>query len=174
MSGSYQTHKNPVSDAAAVVVRSSESGFSLIEVMIAFIIVLVAMLGVAEAFTYVVAYNAGNKTRGQALTVMQEEVELLRSKKFTPTFTDTALAGGSRTKSVTTTTGSTFTVQDQVDNEPLVNGVQDDTYTCLSPQGDAIPCSIKEITVTVRLASPAPGWQTAIPAVAVLRRTRGN
>ena len=154
--------------------KTHEKGFSLIEVMIAFVIILVAMLGVAQAFTYAIAYNYGNKTRGQALAVMQDEIESLRSKKFTPSFTDPALAGGTQTRTVTLTTGPTFTVQDQVDNQPLVDGIQDDTYTCLSPQGTAIPCSIKEITITVRLSAPTAGWQTAIPAVAVLRRTRGN
>jgi prepilin-type N-terminal cleavage/methylation domain-containing protein len=171
---SYRINTNSIDGPETAVVKSSESGFSLIEVMIAFVIILVAMLGVAQAFTYAIAYNYGNKTRGQALAVMQDEIELLRSKKFTPGFTDPALAGGIQTRTVTLTTGSTFTIQDQVDNEPLVDGIQDDTYTCLSPQGTAIPCSIKEVTITVRLSAPTAGWQTAIPAVAVLRRTRGN
>lgn len=170
---SYLTNEDPVSEVKADV-RSDESGFSLIEVMIAFVIILVAMLGVAQAFTFAIAYNYGNKTRGQALAVMQDEIELLRSKKFTPGFVDPDLTGGIHTKTVTTSTGSTFTVQDQVDNEPLVDGTQDDTYSCLNPQGTVIPCSIKEVTITVRLSAPTAGWQTAIPAVAILRRTRGN
>jgi prepilin-type N-terminal cleavage/methylation domain-containing protein len=170
---SYLIKENPVSEVKTNI-GLDESGFSLIEVMIAFVIILVAMLGVAQAFTFAIAYNYGNKTRGQALAVMQDEIELLRSKKFTPGFTDPDLTGGIHTKTVTTTSGSTFTVQDQVDNEPLVDGTQDDTYTCLSPQAVAIPCSIKEVTITVRLSAPTAGWQTAIPAVAILRRTRGT
>ena len=153
---------------------SDQKGFSLLEVMIAFVIVLIAMLGVVQAFTYAIAYNYGNKTRSQALTVMQQEVELLRSKKFTPGFTDTALNGGTWTRNVTLANGPTFTVEDVVDNDPLTAGVQDNTFNCTSPQGTTIPCSIKEITITVRLSSPTPGWQMAVPARTVLRRTRGN
>jgi prepilin-type N-terminal cleavage/methylation domain-containing protein len=161
--------------------RSNErqGGFSLIEVMVAFIIILVAMLGVVQAFTYAIVYNAGNKTRAKALAVMQQEVEALRSKKFTPAFTDASLAGGTISKTVTTPDGFSFRVTDQIDDEPLVAGVQDDTYVCLTPQGATIDCSIKEITITVQSApgySPQGGsnWQSAPPAVTVLRRTRGN
>jgi hypothetical protein len=142
--------------------------------MIAFVIVMVAMLGVFEAFTYSIVYNGANKTRGQALTVMQQEVELLRSKKFTPGYTDPDLTGGTHTKTVALNDGPVFTVEDTVDNDPLVADVQPETYTCLTPQGTAIPCAIKEIKVSVRLQAPYPGWQNSIPAVAVLRRTRGN
>jgi type II secretory pathway pseudopilin PulG len=155
-------------------VAKSEEGFSLIEVVIAFVIVLVSMLGVVQSFAYVTAYNAGNKTRSEALAIMQQEVELLRSKKFALAFTDPALAGGTRTNTVTTLSGHIFTVEDKIDNEPLVDGVQDDTYACLSPQGAVIPCTFKEITITVRLSAPGPGWQAAPPAKTVLRRTRGN
>src|SRR6478609_1893551 len=162
------------SPADVVPTSAREEGFSLIEVIIAFVIVMVAMLGVFEAFTYAIAYNSGNKTRGQALTVLQEEIELLRSKKFTPGLTDPDLTGGIHTKTVTLTTGPIFTVEDKVDNEPLVDGVQNETYVCQTPQGTTIPCAIKEITITVSLQAPYPGWQTSVPAVAVVRRTRGN
>lgn len=154
--------------------QSLEGGFSLIEIMIALVILMVAMLGVFQAFTYAIAYNNGNKTRGQALVVMQQEVERLRSKKFTPGFTDPDLTGGTHTNTVSLTSGPIFTVTDQVDNEPLVDGIQPESYQCLTPQGANIPCAIKEITITVTLQAPYPGWQTAVPAVAVLRRTRGN
>jgi prepilin-type N-terminal cleavage/methylation domain-containing protein len=154
--------------------ETRERGFSLIEVVISLVILLVAMLGVFQAFTYAIAYNAGNKTRGEALTVMQQEVELLRSKKFTPALTDPDLAGGTRTKTVTTASGSVFTIEDKVDNEPSVDGLQNEAYTCLTPQGTAIACAIKEVTITVTVEAPTPGWQYAVPAITVLRRTRGN
>ena len=161
----------PTEDAGT---SSGERGFSLIEVLIAFVIVTVAMLGVFQAFTYAIVYNSGNKVRGQALTVLQDEIERLRGKKFTPAFTDPELTGGIHTKTVTLATGPVFSVEDEVDNDPLVDGIQPESYVCQTPQATAIPCAIKEITITVRLQAPYPGWQTSIPAVAVLRRTRGN
>ena len=76
---------------------NNESGFSLVEVVCALVILLIALLGVFVTFTYSINYNAGNSSRSQALALLQREVEQLRSKKFTPDFTDPALYGGSQT-----------------------------------------------------------------------------
>lgn len=142
-----------------------ESGFTLIEVAIAMVIILVALLGVVFTFTYVINYNAGNNSRSQALAVLQQEVEQLRASKFTPTITDPSLTGGTKSpKAVTSPSGELFTVTVVVDNDPLVSGIQDET----------VPTTLKEIRVTASLASPSPGWQTAVPATMVLRRTRAN
>lgn len=147
--------------------RTGEKGSTLIEVACALVIILVALLGVAFAFTYAINYNAGNSSRSKSLAVLQQEVEQLRAAKFTPTITDTALSGGIKTpKSVTAPTGERFTVTISVDNAPLTAGIQDDA---------AVPNpTLKEISVTSQLASPSPGWQTAIPATVILRRVRAN
>lgn len=148
----------------AVASRSAESGFSLIETSIALVIILVGMLAVSEAFTFAILYNAGNATRSQALAILQQETELLRSKKFSPTTTDAELTGGTKpARTVNTPNGGNFTIIDVIDDDPFTDGVQVDATS-----------TIKEITVTVRLASPSPGWQTIIPATIVMRRTRGN
>jgi len=142
----------------------SERGFSLIEVIIAMIILLVALLGVFLTFTYAVNYNAGNNSRSQALSILQQEVELLRSAKFTPGVTDETLTGGTKTpKIITSADGSRFRVDIVVDDDPFASGVQTDTTKTL-----------KEISVTVTSESPTPGWQTIIPARVFLRRVRSN
>lgn len=147
--------------------RDGERGSSLIEVACALVIILVALLGVAFAFTYAINYNAGNSSRSKSLAVLQQEVEQLRAAKFTPTITDAALTGGTKTpRSVTAPTGESFTVLISVDNDPLTTGIQDDA---------SIPNpTFKEISVTSQLANPSPGWQTAIPATVILRRVRAN
>jgi type II secretory pathway pseudopilin PulG len=143
---------------------SSEDGFSLVEAVIAMVILLIVVSGVFATFAYAVNYNAGNNSRQQALAVLQQEVELMRSAKFTPTVTDAVLTGGTKaTKIVTSADGYSFKVQTTVDDDPLSNGIQIDTTK-----------TIKEITVTVTLNSPTPGWQTAIPATIVLRRVQAN
>ena len=141
-----------------------EAGFSLIEVVIAMIIFLVALLGVFITFTYAVNYNAGNNSRAQGLSVLQQEVEQMRSAKFTPTNTDNLLTGGTKTaRIVTSADGNRFKVETVVDDDPFTAGVQiDDTKT------------LKEINVSVKLENPTPGWQTAVPATVVLRRVRAN
>jgi type II secretory pathway pseudopilin PulG len=148
---------------------AAEAGFSLVEVSAAMVIFFVAMLGIFVSFTYAVNYNAGNSSRAQALAVLQQVVEELRSKKFTPSKRDADLDGGTKTpKYKTTDDGNRFRIQIVVDDDPLTPGVQD--Y-----DGDVTKkVTLKEITVTVVLDRPAPGWQTAVPAKIVLRRVRAN
>jgi prepilin-type N-terminal cleavage/methylation domain-containing protein len=145
--------------------QQNEKGFSLVEVIIAMVIMMIVLLGVYTTFTYAVSYNAGNKSRSEALAILQQEVEQLRSKKFTPQITDTDLVGGTKSpKTVTLTNGNRFTVQVKVDDDPSTpNSVQVDSTK-----------TIKEITVTVTVQNPTPGWQTAVPATVVLRRARAN
>ena len=147
--------------------RSCEAGFTLLETTCAMVIILIAMLGVSWAFTYAISYNAGNQSRSQALALLQQEVEQLRAAKFTPKVTDTSLRGGSQAaRTVTSPTGNRFTVTVVVDNNIGVTGVQDDV--------DVPAPTMKEISITTQLEAPSPGWQTAIPATVVLRRTRSN
>jgi prepilin-type N-terminal cleavage/methylation domain-containing protein len=154
---------------------SRESGFSLIEVLMALVVISVALLGMFSVFTYAILYNTGNKNRAASLAVLQDQIEQIRAAKFNETTTDLVLQGHDTTRqTVTNATGLTFTVDTTVDNEPNVAGVQDETYQCLTPQAAVIPCAIKEVTITVRLAAPSPAWQTAVPATAILRRVRAN
>ncbi len=152
------------SGQARKIRTKSEGGFSLIEVIIAMIILLVALLGVFLTFTYAVNYNAGNNSRSQALSILQQKVEELRSAKFTPTSTDLVLRGGEKTPEIITAAdGNRFRVDITVDDDPYTAGVQVDTSKTL-----------KEITVRVMSESPTPGWQTAVPATVLLRRVRSN
>lgn len=171
-----QDHKTVGCPASVLKKRlSCESGFSLIEVLMALVVISVALLGMFSVFTYAILYNTGNKNRAASLAVLQDQIEQIRAAKFNETTTDLVLQGHDTTRqTVTNATGLTFTVDTTVDNEPNVAGVQDETYQCLTPQAAVIPCAIKEVTITVRLAAPSPAWQTAVPATAVLRRVRAN
>jgi Tfp pilus assembly protein PilV len=169
--------------------RARSAGFSLIEVVIALVIIMIALLGVAAVFGYTIVYNAGNKSRAQALTVLQQEVERYRAAKFnagsapdnyTPGDPDDGrrdITGGAKARrTVTADNGYVFLVDVTFDDDPFTAGIQeeDNGYVCTTPQGGAVDCTIKEITITITLAAPSPGWQTAIPAILVLRRVRGN
>lgn len=175
-------------DAPVVpVAKDGSGGFSLIEVCIALVILMIALLGVAATFGYTIVYNSGNKSRSQALTVLQQEVERYRAAKFnagsppdnyTPGNPDDGrrdITGGRKPRrTVTATNGYIFFVDVDVDNDPFTAGIQNEAHVCRSPQGTAIDCTIKEITITSTLAAPSPGWQVAVPATVVLRRVRGN
>ena len=157
--------------------QCEEAGFSLVEVAIAMLIILIALLGVFATFTYAISYNAGNNSRAQAIAVLQREVELLRSAKFTPNVTDAFtpgipddgrrdIRGGEKPARTTTSAdGNRFLVETKIDNDPLTEGIQSTNENTTT---------IKEISVTVRLDTPTPGWQTSVPATVVLRRVRAN
>lgn len=144
--------------------KSAQGGFSLVEVVVALVVFLILLLGLVAVFTYAVSYNAGNNARSQALAVLQQEVELYRSAKYTPRATDSSLTGGTKTpKPATSADGNKFKIQTVIDDNPSTTAVDVNAATTL-----------KEITVTVTSESSTPGWQTAVPAKAVLRRARAN
>lgn len=144
--------------------NNGETGFSLVEVIIAFAIFLVVLFGVFGVFTYSINYNTGNNSRTQALTILQQEVEQLRSAKFTPSVVDSILTGGEKpAKIVVANNGNRFEVKTIIDDDPLTAGIQTDSTKTL-----------KEINLTVTLESPTPGWQTSVPIRVFLRRVRSN
>lgn len=151
---------NPESSVTAV----DERGFSLIEVVVAMVVFLIAMLGIFVAFTFAVSFNAGNVSRAQALAVLQQQVENMRAAKFTPIVTDASLTGGVKaSQTVVSSDGLRFVVNTTVDDDPFTSGVQINSASTL-----------KEISVTVGLDRPTPGWQTSVPATVVLRRVMAN
>lgn len=144
--------------------KFAQRGSSLVEVTIAMVIFLIALLGVFITFTYAVNYNAGNNSRAQALAILQQEVEQLRAAKFTSGGTDASLSGGQKARRISTLAGGgRFRVDITVDDDPNTAGTQTDSTK-----------TIKEIKVEVALDNPTPGWQTSVPAVVFLRRVRGN
>lgn len=145
--------------------KTDENGFSLIEVSFALVVLLIALLGVFAAFTYVTIYNGGNSQRSQALSVAQQQIELLRSAKFTPTKMDTSLEGGTKPPAIVKgADGGNYLVEVAVDDDPFTSGIspRDDTKT------------LKEITVTVTPQATSGSWVAAYPAKFVFRRVRAN
>ena len=148
---------------------TKSSGFTLVEVVVALVIIMVALLGVVFAISWSIIYNAGNANRAKTLAVLQQEVERLRSAKFTPAGADDPLHGTAMTSKFVTSGPLAFEVFTTVDNDPSTPDIVEDET--------AIPnanTSFKQITITTRLAAPSPGWQTAIPATVVLRRVKSN
>ncbi|MFL6467571.1 MAG: prepilin-type N-terminal cleavage/methylation domain-containing protein [Pyrinomonadaceae bacterium] len=144
----------------------SEDGFSLIEITIALVILMVVVMGVFAAFTYSTVYNTGNNGRSQALSVLQDEVETLRAVKFNPPPAVVApeLAGGVKAaKTRQAADGATYLVDVTVDDDPFTPGVQTDATK-----------TIKEITLTVTPLGTANTWITANRTQVIFRRVRSN
>ena len=141
---------------------------SLVETTIALVIIMIALLGVVHAFTYTVAFNAGNAVRSEALAILQEEVETMRAAKWTSSGMVNVVAGTGPTCDPVITNrasnnGGVFEIERSVDDDPLTEGCQVDATT-----------QLKEITVTVRPPITNRAWQFAVPITVVFRRTRGN
>jgi Tfp pilus assembly protein PilV len=144
--------------------NNGEAGFSLLEAVMSTIVLLVTLLGVSSVFTFSISRNTGNNRRSQALSVLQREVELIRSYKFTPTVTDSDLqAGAKAAKYSTSADGSSYRVEITVDDDPFTTGIQTESTKTL-----------KEVTVTVTPANMVDSWQTAVPTTLTIRRVRGN
>jgi prepilin-type N-terminal cleavage/methylation domain-containing protein len=162
----------------AVFPVKKEKGFSLVEVIIALTILLVSVLGVFAVFTYATVYNSGNSRRSQALSILQQEVELIRSAKFTPTITDNYapttpdngrrdITGGTKAaRIVKGIDGASYKVETIVDNDPVLVGVQS--------EADTPATKLKEITLVVTPQSRVGSWVVAYPTKVVFRRVRAN
>ncbi|MBA2378693.1 MAG: prepilin-type N-terminal cleavage/methylation domain-containing protein [Blastocatellia bacterium] len=160
---------------------SDSAGFTLLETIVAMLIMTISLLGALQAINYSVLYNAGNASRAQALALLQLEVELLRAAKFTPGGADNFpppgngdcrsdalrdITGGDKPECfVNAANGGRFSITTRVDDNPF-NAPN-------TPDIDPT-AQIKEITVEVVLASKTPGWQTAVPARVVIRRSMAN
>lgn len=161
----------------------NEAGFSLIEVVIALLILMVAVLGVFGVFVYAITINSGNSNRSQALSILQKEVELLRSAKFTPavvsnvtTATPTCASADNGSRDITGgvkaaqrrcgADGTAYIVDTTVDDDPF-------TPNTPSPQVDTTT-SMKDITLSVTPIGSNGNWITAYRTTVVFRRVRAN
>jgi type II secretory pathway pseudopilin PulG len=150
-------------------IHNDESGITLLEVVIALVLLTITVMGTFAAFTYATIYNSGNSRRSQALSVLQAEVELLRGVKFNPppAVIDATLAGGVKAdKTVVGSDGASYLVQTVVDDDPF-------TPNSPNPQIDATK-TLKEITITVTPAGTNGTWVTANRTTAIFRRVRSN
>ena len=171
--------------------QESQGGFTFIEMIFALVILFIAVMGVFAAVTYATKYNHGNSQRSQALAVMQREVELLRSAKFTPTVvsnvttpTPTCATADNGSRDITGGTkavqvrcgidGTMYLVETTIDDDPALLGTQ--VYPGPTPAA-----VMKEITIRVTPVSPegqtAAGqatWVTGNPIFVVFRRVRAN
>ena len=61
---------------------ASQRGFTLIETVVAMLVMMVAGLGVVSLFTYSIRYNSGGEDRAVAISIAQQQMEQLRSASF--------------------------------------------------------------------------------------------
>jgi len=119
--------------------KHNEQGFSLIEVMIAFVVMMVASLAVGAVFFYSVQNNVGGSERALAMGVAQQQLEQLRSVPFD----DSSLVAGTTTFPTISTGERSFTVVRTIADEKNANNSLK---------------LLKRITITVSPQSAGGNW----------------
>lgn len=130
---------------------SSESGFTLLETSIAFVTMLVVMLGVASLFFHAASNNLGADNRQMSMAVAQKRVEWLRKIPLNAATRTQAYSYPNGGLGQTSTAGVTETVTSSGRTYEVVTVITDrDTDLEGTAQSNAIPPTIKVITVSVR------------------------
>ncbi|HEY0379143.1 MAG TPA: prepilin-type N-terminal cleavage/methylation domain-containing protein [Pyrinomonadaceae bacterium] len=77
----------------------AERGFTLAETAVAFLIMMIVLLGVASVFAYAVYNNTSGADRTQSLALAQQSLETLRSYQYSSAAEDPRLKKGAYTQS---------------------------------------------------------------------------
>jgi type II secretory pathway pseudopilin PulG len=149
----------------------SNSGFTIPEIIIAGVILIIIGVGTAQTFVFATRMNRGNNLRMQALSVLQQEVEYYRSLKFVPGLeTDldlpnhrvAELYAGSHTRPTrTSATDRVFNITVNVVN--------------LTPSTEERLVRFKRITITATpVVAENEGWLQDLNTNVTVERVRSN
>src|SRR6266699_3498603 len=87
--------------------NSAQQGFTLLEIMIALVLMMIVTLGAAALFEYAINYNSGANDRTLAHAIAQQRMEYLRRAAFvdvvTPTQPEPVIISGGRKYNIVTT-----------------------------------------------------------------------
>jgi type II secretory pathway pseudopilin PulG len=161
-----------------------QKGFTLVEVIVAGIVMVVLCVGLLTVFSYVTNINRGNNIRAQALAALQQEIEFYRTLRFVPglrtaadlpnhrhanLYDSTGQPSGSWTRpQVTSASGMVFDVTVTVTNL----GYAPDQIP--SPSEEA--CTFKEIVIKAVPAVTQEGWLSddSLKTTITMQRVRTN
>jgi len=142
--------------------RVGESGFTLIEAMIALLLMLIVALGSASLFSFSIYNNSGGSDRATSLAIAQQALETLRSAQFNATTTDPSLAGATTVQTILVE-GRTFRLTRTIDDLPAT----------IAPDVDPTT-NLKGITVTVVPQSRGGGRASGVGGTVTLITQRAR
>ncbi len=136
-------HRRP----AANLKLADQSGFTLLEAVIALVLMLIVALGSASLFSFSIYNNSGASDRATSLAIAQAGIERLRGAQFNSTATDPSLSAGAPAPTTVLSDGRQFSLAVAIDDNPATLAL------------DVIPATnLKGITVTVVPQSIGRGW----------------
>lgn len=68
-----------------IVNKRGRKGFTLIELMVAIVILTIATLGLLQALTHYIRINMDNEMRNEAMRITEKRMELIRGLQFADT-----------------------------------------------------------------------------------------
>lgn len=119
--------------------RTNEAGFTLVETVVAMVVMMVAALAAASLFLYAVRNNTGGSERAMAMAVAQQQVEQLRSVAYD----DATLAPGTAAPQLMTIAGRRYNVVRSV---------------VVETNSDGSSKNLKRITITVMPMNEVNAW----------------
>jgi Tfp pilus assembly protein PilV len=126
---------------------SEQSGFTLVEAVIALLLMLVVALGSASLFSFSIYNNSGGTDRATALSIAQQTMERFRSAQFNSTVTDVSFNAGTTVQPTVVRDGRRFGVTVTVDDNPATTAIDVNPAT-----------NLKGIRVAVVPQSIGKGW----------------
>jgi prepilin-type N-terminal cleavage/methylation domain-containing protein len=132
-----------------------QQGFTLLETVIALLLMLIVALGSASLFSFSIYNNSGGSDRAVALATAQQALEILRTAPFTTANTDVRLNPGT-----------------VIQNNVLVNK----RYFKITKIITDNSSTLKSITITVQSQGIVTGWASGAGGAVTLmtQRTRGD
>ena len=136
-------------------------GFSIVEVIIAALIVSILCIGVLTVFSQVVNINRGNATRLQALQILDSEIDSYKSMSFAAGSVDQRLlAGPPVSRIVTSADGMQFDVSVEISDLPNQTLAQ-------IPLPENV--TLKRITISVSREDGGSEWSSKPVSMTFLR-----
>lgn len=155
-------------------------GFTLPEVLVAAIIMIILAVGTLTVFSYVVRMNRGENLRSQALSVMQKEIEHYRSLKFVPVASGLTSAELTAHDRAQISVGGPFYSADgrQFDLFVTIYNIRPNPTPGLPDTRDFLnenTTNFKEITIEAKPTSPeTDGWLANLNTSVTFQRVRSN
>ncbi len=148
-------------------------GFTLPEVMVAGMIMIILCIGLLTVFSNVVMRNRGENLRMQALSALQKQVEIYRSYKFVPGAETTADLPNHRTANLYAGTHN-FTQQSEDGRDFNIVVVVTNLQFKPSTTVDEAHCIYKEIRFTATPQTAESGWLANLKTNVTIQRVRSN
>jgi prepilin-type N-terminal cleavage/methylation domain-containing protein len=135
--------------------NSEQQGFTLLETVIALVLMFIVALASASLFSFSIYHNSGGSDRAVSLAVAQQALEILRTVPFTSTNTDVRLNAGTISQNNVVVNGRSF---------KITKVITDNSST------------LKTITITVQTNAIVTGWASGAGGTVTLmtQRTRAD